>query len=206
MPKAPLFNMKGESLGTVDLPDEIFGVEPHADVLHEAVVMQLASRRLGTAKVKGRSEVSGGGKKPYRQKGTGRARQGSIRAAQWVGGGRIFGPSPRSYSYRINKKVRRLALLSALSSRALEANFAVVDSLAMDKPSTKAMVSVLENLKMGNTLVVTSEKDRNVELSARNIPEAMVLTVEGLNVYDILNHEKLLFTASAVDKAKEVFA
>jgi len=198
--------MKGESLGTVDLPDEIFGVEPHADVLHEAVVMQLASRRLGTAKVKGRSEVSGGGKKPYRQKGTGRARQGSIRAAQWVGGGRIFGPSPRSYSYRINKKVRRLALLSALSSRALEANFAVVDSLAMDKPSTKAMVSVLENLKMGNTLVVTSEKDRNVELSARNIPEAMVLTVEGLNVYDILNHEKLLFTASAVDKAKEVFA
>ena len=206
MPKAPLFNMKGESLGTVDLPDEIFGVEPHADVLHEAVVMQLASRRLGTAKVKGRSEVSGGGKKPYRQKGTGRARQGSIRAAQWVGGGRIFGPSPRSYSYRINKKVRRLALLSALSSRALEANFAVVDSLAMDKPSTKAMVSVLENLKMGNTLVVTSEKDRNVELSARNIPEAMVLTVEGLNVYDILNHEKLLFTESAVDKAKEVFA
>ena len=206
MPKAPLFNMNGESLGTVDLPDEIFGVEPHADVLHEAVVMQLASRRLGTAKVKGRSEVSGGGKKPYRQKGTGRARQGSIRAAQWVGGGRIFGPSPRSYSYRINKKVRRLALLSALSSRALEANFAVVDSLAMDKPSTKAMVSVLENLKMGNTLVVTSEKDRNVELSARNIPEAMVLTVEGLNVYDILNHEKLLFTESAVDKAKEVFA
>ena len=206
MPKAPLFNMKGESLGTVDLPDEIFGVEPHADVLHEAVVMQLASRRLGTAKVKGRSEVSGGGKKPYRQKGTGRARQGSIRAAQWVGGGKIFGPTPRSYSYRLNKKVRRLALLSALSSRALEANFAIVDTLTMDKPSTKAMISVLENLKFGNTLVVMSEKDRNVELSARNLPEAMVLTVEGLNVYDILNHEKLLFTASAVDKAKEVFA
>ncbi|HNZ09639.1 MAG TPA: 50S ribosomal protein L4 [Bacillota bacterium] len=206
MPKAPLFNMKGESLGTVDLPDEIFGVEPHADVLHEAVVMQLASRRLGTAKVKGRSEVSGGGKKPYRQKGTGRARQGSIRAAQWVGGGKIFGPTPRSYSYRLNKKVRRLALLSALSSRALEANFAIVDTLTMDKPSTKAMISVLENLKFGNTLVVMSEKDRNVELSARNLPEAMVLTVEGLNVYDILNHEKLLFTASAVEKAKEVFA
>jgi len=198
--------MKGESLGTVDLPDEIFGVEPHADVLHEAVVMQLASRRLGTAKVKGRSEVSGGGKKPYRQKGTGRARQGSIRAAQWVGGGKIFGPTPRSYSYRLNKKVRRLALLSALSSRALEANFAIVDTLTMDKPSTKAMISVLENLKFGNTLVVMSEKDRNVELSARNLPEAMVLTVEGLNVYDILNHEKLLFTASAVEKAKEVFA
>ncbi len=206
MPKAPLFNMKGESLGTVDLPDEIFGVEPHADVLHEAVVMQLASRRLGTAKVKGRSEVAGGGKKPYRQKGTGRARQGSTRAAQWAGGGKIFGPMPRSYSYRINKKVRRLALLSALSSRALEANLAVVDELAIAKPSTKAMVSVLENLKLGKTLVVTSENDLNVELSTRNLPEAMVLSVEGLNVYDILNHTNLLFTKSAVEKAKEVFA
>ncbi|HOA15659.1 MAG TPA: 50S ribosomal protein L4 [Bacillota bacterium] len=206
MPKAPLFNMKGESLGTVDLPDEIFGVEPHADVLHEAVVMQLASRRLGTAKVKGRSEVAGGGKKPYRQKGTGRARQGSTRAAQWVGGGKIFGPMPRSYSYRINKKVRRLALLSALSSRALEANLAVVDELAIEKPSTKAMVSVLENLKLGKTLVVTSEDDLNVELSTRNLPEAMALSVEGLNVYDILNHTNLLFTRSAVEKAKEVFA
>jgi len=198
--------MKGESLGTVDLPDEIFGVEPHADVLHEAVVMQLASRRLGTAKVKGRSEVAGGGKKPYRQKGTGRARQGSTRAAQWVGGGKIFGPMPRSYSYRINKKVRRLALLSALSSRALEANLAVVDELAIEKPSTKAMVSVLENLKLGKTLVVTSEDDLNVELSTRNLPEAMALSVEGLNVYDILNHTNLLFTRSAVEKAKEVFA
>ena len=206
MPKAPLFNMKGESLGTVDLPDEIFGVEPHADVLHEAVVMQLASRRLGTAKVKGRSEVAGGGKKPYRQKGTGRARQGSTRSAQWVGGGKIFGPMPRSYSYRINKKVRKLALLSALSSRALEANLAVVDELAIAKPSTKAMVSVLENLKLGKTLVVTSENDLNVELSTRNLPEAMVLSVEGLNVYDILNHTNLLFTKSAVEKAKEVFA
>ena len=206
MPKAPLFNMKGESLGTVDLPDEIFGVEPHADVLHEAVVMQLASRRLGTAKVKGRSEVAGGGKKPYRQKGTGRARQGSTRAAQWVGGGKIFGPMPRSYSYRINKKVRRLALLSALSSRALEANLAVVDELAIEKPSTKAMVSVLENLKLGKTLVVTSEDDLNVELSTRNLPEAMALSVEGLNVYDILNHTNLLFTRSAVEKVKEVFA
>lgn len=206
MPKAPLFNMKGESLGTVDLPDEIFGVEPHADVLHEAVVMQLAGRRLGTAKVKTRSEVSGGGKKPYRQKGTGRARQGSTRAAQWVGGGKIFGPSPRNYAYRLNKKVRRLAILSALSSRALEANFAVLDQLSFEKPSTKAMVALLENLRLGSTLVVTSEADNNVELSARNLPDSQVLTVEGLNVYDILNHEKLLFTASAVEKAKEVFA
>lgn len=206
MPKAPFFNMKGESLGTVDLPDEIFGIEPNADVLHEAVVMQLASRRLGTAKVKGRSEVSGGGKKPYRQKGTGRARQGSTRAAQWAGGGKIFGPTPRSYSYRINRKVRRLALLSALSSRALEANLVVVDALSIDKPSTKAMVSVLGNLKLGKTLVVTGEKDDNVLLSTRNIPDAMVLTVEGLNVYDILNHNSLLFTASAVEKAKEVLA
>lgn len=206
MPKAPLFNMKGESLGTVDLPDEIFGVEPHADVLHEAVVMQLASRRLGTAKVKTRSEVAGGGKKPYRQKGTGRARQGSTRAAQWAGGGKIFGPTPRSYSYRINKKVRRLALLSALSSRALDANLAVLDELSIEKPSTKAMISVLENLKLGKTLVVTSEKNLNVELSTRNLQEAMVLSVEGLNVYDILNHTNLLFTKSAVEKAKEVFA
>lgn len=206
MPKAPLFNMKGESLGAVDLPEEIFGVEPHADVLHEAVVMQLASRRLGTAKVKTRSEVSGGGKKPYRQKGTGRARQGSTRAAQWAGGGKIFGPTPRSYSYRINKKVRRLALLSALSSRALDANLVVVDRLELEKPNTKAMVSVLTNLKLGKTLVVTGEADNNVMLSTRNLPHAMVLTVEGLNVYDILNHDNLLFTASAVEKAKEVFA
>lgn len=206
MPKAPLFNMKGESLGAVDLPDEIFGVEPNADVLHEAVVMQLATRRLGTAKVKTRSEVSGGGRKPYRQKGTGRARQGSTRAAQWAGGGKIFGPAPRSYSFRINKKVRRLALLSALSSRALDANLVVVDSLEIEKPSTKAMVSVLSSLKLGKTLVVTSEADNNVLLSTRNLPDAMVLTVEGLNVYDILNHESLLFTASAVEKAKEVLA
>jgi large subunit ribosomal protein L4 len=206
MPKAPLFNMKGESLGTVDLPDEIFGVEPHADVLHEAIVMQLASRRLGTAKVKGRSEVSGGGRKPYRQKGTGRARQGSIRSAQWVGGGKIFGPTPRSYSYRINKKVRRLALLSALSSRALDADLVVIDTLVIEKPSTKAMISVLGNLKLGKTLVVTSEADNNILLSIRNIPDAMTLTVEGLNVYDILNHDNLLFTASAVEKAKEVLA
>jgi large subunit ribosomal protein L4 len=206
MPKAPFFNMKGESLGTVDLPEEIFGVEPNADVLHEAVVMQLASRRLGTSKVKTRSEVSGGGRKPYRQKGTGRARQGSIRAAQWAGGGKIFGPTPRSYSYRINRKVRRLALLSALSSRALEANLVVVDALTMEKPSTKAMISVLSNLKLGKTLVVVSEADNNVMLSTRNIPGAMYLTVEGLNVYDILNHNNLLFTASAVEKAKEVLA
>jgi large subunit ribosomal protein L4 len=206
MPKAPFFNMKGESLGTVDLPEEIFGVEPNADVLHEAVVMQLASRRLGTSKVKTRSEVSGGGRKPYRQKGTGRARQGSIRAAQWAGGGKIFGPTPRSYSYRINRKVRRLALLSALSSRALEANLVVVDALTMEKPSTKAMISVLSNLKLGKTLVVVSEADNNVMLSTRNIPDAMYLTVEGLNVYDILNHNNLLFTASAVEKAKEVLA
>jgi large subunit ribosomal protein L4 len=198
--------MKGESLGTVDLPEEIFGVEPNADVLHEAVVMQLASRRLGTSKVKTRSEVSGGGRKPYRQKGTGRARQGSIRAAQWAGGGKIFGPTPRSYSYRINRKVRRLALLSALSSRALEANLVVVDALTMEKPSTKAMISVLSNLKLGKTLVVVSEADNNVMLSTRNIPDAMYLTVEGLNVYDILNHNNLLFTASAVEKAKEVLA
>ena len=206
MPKAPLFNMKGESLGTVDLPEEIFGVEPHADVLHEAVVMQLASRRLGTAKVKTRSEVAGGGRKPYRQKGTGRARQGSTRAAQWAGGGKIFGPTPRSYGYRINKKVRRLALLSALSSRALDANLVVVDRLEIEKPSTKAMVSVLTNLKLGKTLVVTGEADNNVLLSTRNLPYAMVLTVDGLNVYDILNYDNLLFTASAVEKAKEVFA
>ncbi len=206
MPKAPFFNMKGESLGTVDLPEEIFGIEPNADVLHEAVVMQLASRRLGTAKVKTRSEVSGGGRKPYRQKGTGRARQGSIRSAQWAGGGKIFGPIPRSYSYRINRKVRRLALLSALSSRALEATLVVVDALTIEKPSTKAMISVLSNLKLGKTLVVTSEADNNVMLSTRNIPDAMYLTVEGLNVYDILNHNNLLFTASAVEKAKEVLA
>jgi len=206
MPKAPFFNMKGESLGTVDLPEEIFGIEPNADVLHEAVVMQLASRRLGTSKVKTRSEVSGGGRKPYRQKGTGRARQGSIRAAQWAGGGKIFGPTPRSYSYRINRKVRRLALLSALSSRALEATLVVVDALTIEKPSTKAMISLLSNLKLGKTLVVTSEADNNVMLSTRNIPDAMYLTVEGLNVYDILNHNNLLFTASAVEKAKEVLA
>ncbi|HHY31633.1 MAG TPA: 50S ribosomal protein L4 [Firmicutes bacterium] len=207
MPMAPLYNMKGDKIGEYELPDSIFGVPVNEAVLHEAVVMQLASRRRGTAKTKTIGEVSGGGIKPWRQKGTGRARQGSRRSPLWRGGATLFGPTPRDYAYRLPKKVRRLALLSALSSKAQANEIVVLEGLTFQEPKTKQMAAILKKLDAdGKALVVTREPDKNVELSARNLPGVKMLVPSGLNVYDILDHEKLVFTRDAVEAVGEVLS
>ena len=207
MPKVALYNTSGAQVGEVELADAVFGIEPNKHVLHSAVVMQLASERLGTHKTKGRSEVSGGGRKPWRQKGTGRARQGSIRAPQWKGGGTVFGPTPRSYAYKLPKKVRRLAIKSALSSKVLDNEIIVLDQLTMERPKTKEFATILNNLKVDRkALVVAAEYDDNIALSARNIPGVKFVAAEGINVYDVLAHDKLIMTKEAVAKVEEVLA
>jgi len=206
MPTVALYNINGEQVGELALKDEIFGVEVHEAVLHDAVVMQLASRRLGTHDTKTRSEVSGGGRKPWRQKGTGRARQGTIRSPIWRGGGIVFGPHPRSYSYSLPKKVRRLALKSALSAKVNSGDLLILDDLTLELPKTRDMVKILNNLKVDDALLVTAEKNETVEKSARNIPNIKPLTAVGLNVYDILAYNKLVLTKDAVAKVEEVFA
>jgi large subunit ribosomal protein L4 len=207
MPKVALFNQGGTQVGDIELTDTIFGIEPNEHVLYEAVLSQRAAMRQGTHKTKSRTEVRGGGKKPWAQKGTGQARQGSIRAPQWRGGGIVFGPNPRKYTYKLNRKVRRLALKSALSQKVLENNIVVVDSLTMDQPKTQEMVSILNNLKADNkVMVVTVDNDMNVLLSARNIPGVMILTANSVNVYDLLNTNKLVITQDAVRKIEEVLA
>src|SRR5690554_6534300 len=204
MPKLALYNQSGSQVGDIELNDAVFGIEPNTHVLHDAVVMQQASKRQGTHAVKNRSAVSGGGRKPWRQKGTGRARQGSIRSPQWVGGGVVFGPQPRDYSYRLPKKARRAALKSALSAKAAAGNIVVLDQLKVDEPKTKVMAHMLKALDVKKPLVVTAEWDKNVELSTRNIPGAVVAKSVGLNVYDILNSQKLVMTKDAVTKLEEV--
>lgn len=207
MPKVDLLNQSGAKVGEIELNDTVFGMEPNNHVLFEAVIMQRASLRQGTHKTKVRSEVSGGGRKPWRQKGTGRARQGSIRSPQWRGGGTVFGPVPRSYSYKLPKKVRRLAIKSALSSKVLESNILVLESLAFDAPKTKEFKGVLNALSVDSkALIVTANLDENVALSARNIPGVTVLTADGVNVLDVLNHDKLIMTKAAVEKVEEVLA
>src|SRR5690606_37573199 len=207
MPKVALYKQDGSNVGEVELNDEVFGIEPHGHVLHEAVVMQRASLRQGTHKVKNRSEVRGGGRKPWRQKGTGRARQGSIRSPQWVGGGVVFGPTPRSYSYKLPKKVRRLALKSALSSKVKEDNIIVLDSIQIDAPKTKEVVNMLKALNVNDkAVVVTAEKDEVVIRSVNNLQTVKVLTVEEMNVLDLLAHDKLIITKDAAEKAGEVLA
>ncbi|MGM0522632.1 MAG: 50S ribosomal protein L4 [Bacillota bacterium] len=207
MPKVALYNQSGSQVGDVELNDSVFGIEPNEHVLHDAVVMQQASRRQGTHAVKNRSAVAGGGRKPWRQKGTGRARQGSIRSPQWVGGGVVFGPTPRSYGYKLPKKVRRLALQSALSSKVNENSLVVLEGLAFDAPKTKEVVKVLDALNVSEkVLIVTADKDDVVAKSANNLPNAKVLTVSGLNVLDLLTHDKLIITKDAADKAGEVLA
>lgn len=207
MPKVALYNQSGEQIGEVELNDSVFGIEPNKHVLFEAIIMQRASMRQGTHKTKGRSEVSGGGRKPWRQKGTGRARQGSIRAPQWVGGGTVFGPVPRSYSYKLPKKMRRLAIKSALSSKVLEDNVLVLDDLVFESPKTKEFKKVLDNLSVDKkALVVTADKDENVILSARNIPGVTVVTADGINVLDVVGHDKLIMTKQAVERVEEVLA
>ncbi|WP_209125317.1 50S ribosomal protein L4 [Alkalihalobacillus sp. BA299] len=207
MPKVALFNQSGSQVGDIELSDAIFGIEPNEHVLHDAVVMQQASLRQGTHKTKGRSEVRGGGRKPWRQKGTGRARQGSIRSPQWVGGGVVFGPQPRDYGYKLPKKVRRLAIKSALSSKVKAAEIVVLEDLALNAPKTKEMVSILSNLSVDRkALIVTADYNDAVALSARNIPGVTFVSVEGVNVLDVLKHDKLIITKGAVEKVEEVLA
>lgn len=205
MPKVTLYNQSGSSVGEIELADAVFGIEPNQHVLHDAVVMQQASMRAGTHAVKNRSDVRGGGRKPWRQKGTGRARQGSIRSPQWVGGGVVFGPTPRDYGHRLPKKVRRLAIKSALSSKVQNEEIKVLDTLALDQPKTKEMVSILSNLNIGQkALVVTGDFNDNVALSSRNIPGVTFVTANGINVLDVLKHDYLVITKDAVAKVEEV--
>ncbi|MEA4883227.1 MAG: 50S ribosomal protein L4 [Clostridia bacterium] len=206
MPVAPLFDSRGNRLGEIELPDAVFGIEPHEYAIHEAVVQQLASRRSGTHDTKTISEVRGGGRKPWRQKGTGRARQGSRRSPIWRGGGVVFGPTPRSYGYSIPRKVRRLALRSVLSSRAQENAVFVVDALNPEQPNTKQMAALFRAIGAAEPLVVTAENNEMVEKSTRNIPEALSVSVAGLNVYDVMNHAALVITRDAVSKAEEALA
>ncbi|GGB70770.1 50S ribosomal protein L4 [Fictibacillus barbaricus] len=207
MPKVALFKQDGTQAGDIELNESVFGIEPNKSVLFDAVIMQQASQRQGTHDVKNRSEVAGGGRKPWKQKGTGRARQGSIRSPQWVGGGVVFGPTPRSYSYKLPKKVRRLAIKSALSSKVLDNDLIVLEALAFDAPKTKEMKQVLTNLSADRkALVVTADYNDAVALSARNIPGVTVVTANGVSVLDVLNHDKLLMTKDAVEKVGEVLA
>jgi len=207
MPKVAVYNVAGQQVGDIELSDAIFGITPNSHVVHEAVVMQLASLRRGTHDVKGRSEVRGGGRKPWRQKGTGRARQGSIRAPQWVGGGTVFGPTPRSYAYKLPKKVRRLALKSALSSKVNANEIIVLDALTFDAPKTKDVVKLLTNLKIEKkALIVAGDENGTISLSARNIPGVKVVEATGINVLDIVHHDALVITKDALAKVEEVFA
>ncbi|OAS86984.1 MULTISPECIES: 50S ribosomal protein L4 [Metabacillus] len=207
MPKVALLNQSGSNVGEIELNDSVFGIEPNQHVLFEAVIMQRASLRQGTHKVKNRSEVAGGGRKPWRQKGTGRARQGSIRSPQWRGGGVVFGPTPRSYSYKLPKKVRRLAIKSALSSKVVDNSIVVLEDLTLNAPKTKEMAAVLKGLSVERkALIVTADNNENVALSSRNIPNVTVVTANGVNVLDVLNHDKLIMTKAAVQKVEEVLA
>ena len=205
MAKVKVVNVTGSEVGEIELSDKVFGIEPNESVLFEAIIAQRASLRQGNHKVKGRSEVSGGGRKPWRQKGTGRARQGSIRSPQWRGGGIVFGPVPRSYSYKLPKKVRRLALLSALSSKVREESLVVVDALSFDAPKTKEFTKVLKDLSIAKkALFVTADLDENVALSARNLAGITVLPASGINVLDLVGHDQLVMTKAAVEKVEEV--
>ena len=205
MSKVSVLSQTGSSVGDIELNDAIFGIEPNEAVLFESLVQQRASLRQGNHKVKNRSEVAGGGRKPWRQKGTGRARQGSIRSPQWRGGGVVFGPTPRSYAYKLPRKVRRLALLSALSSKVLEENLIVLDALAFNAPKTQEFTQVLKALSIEKkALIVTADLDETVALSARNIPGITVVTAGGINVLDLVGHEKLVMTKAAVQKVEEV--
>ena len=206
MPKVDLLNMEGKKVGNIELSEEVFGVEVNEYVMHDVVVNYLANQRQGTQSTKTRSEVSGGGKKPWKQKGTGRARQGSIRAPQWIKGGIALGPKPRSYKYTLNKKVKRLALKSALTTKLQENAIIVLDELNFDEIKTKSMANVLSAIKAEKALVVISEKNLNVQLSARNIANCKTATVNTINTYDIIKYPTLVLTKAAVEKIEEVYA
>ena len=207
MPSITVVNMEGSSVGTIDLAESVFGIEPNAAVMHQMVVNYLAAQRQGTQSALTRSEVSGGGKKPWRQKGTGRARQGSTRAPQWTHGGIVFAPKPRSYRFTVNKKVRRLAMKSAFSTKAAENNIVVVDSIATGEYKTKKIAAMLNAIGVEKkALIVLPEVDSMVVKSANNIPGVKTAQVNELNVYDILNADKLVIAKDAVSKIEEVYA
>ena len=206
MPKANVYNMAGKQVGEIDLSDAIFGIEPNQTVVHEVVKNHLANCRQGTQSALTRAEVSGGGIKPWRQKGTGRARQGSTRAPQWTHGGIVFAPKPRDYSYRLNRKLKRVALKSVLSDKAASGNLLVVDNLALDAIKTKSIKSFLDAVNAGKTIFVTPEVNENVYKSARNIPGVSTTTAKILSVYDIVNAEKLVIDQKALAIIEEVFA
>ena len=206
MPKVNVYNVLGETVGEIEFNDEIFNIEINEHAVYEVVKNQLANKRQGTQSAKTRAEVRGGGRKPWRQKGTGRARQGSIRAPHWVGGGVVFAPKPRDYSYKVPKKVRRLAMKSALTSKVLNGEIIVLEELKLEEPKTKEMVKILENIKAGRkSLIVMDENNINVIKSARNIPNVQTTNVNTLNVYDILNFDSFIITKDAVKKVEEVY-
>ena len=207
MPKIDVYDIKGKKVSDVELAENIFGIEPNENIVHSVLVNYLANQRQGTQSTKTRAEVRGGGRKPWRQKGTGRARQGSIRAPQWVKGGIALGPKPRSYKYTVNKKERRLAIKSLLSSKVLEKQLTVVDKLELSEIKTKTMVKALADLKVeGKTLIILAEKNQNVFMSARNIEGVKTLQVGTINVYDLLKHKNLVVTEDTVKKLEEVYA
>ena len=206
MATVSVVNMEGKEVGTIDLSDAIFGVEVNEHLVHLAVVQQLANLRQGTQKAKTRAEVSGGGRKPWRQKGTGHARQGSTRSPQWKGGGVVFAPVPRDYSFKLNKKEKRAALKSALTSKVQDSKLIVVDELKLDEIKTKRFVEILNNIKAEKALVVMNEKDENVILSARNIPDTKTALTGTINVYDVMNAGTVVLTKDAVANIEEVYA
>ena len=206
MASVSVYNKEGKEVEKIDLNDSVFAAPVNEHLVHMAVVLQLANKRQGTQKAKTRSEVRGGGRKPYRQKGTGRARQGSIRSPQWVGGGVVFAPKPRDYSFKLNKKVKRLALQSALSTKVAEGKIIVLDELTLSEVKTKEMVKVLGNIKCDNALIVMDGSNENVMLAARNIPAVKTASVNTINVYDLLKYNNLVVTKEAVEKIQEVYA
>ena len=206
MANVAVYNIEGKEVGTIDLNDAVFGVEVNEHLVHMAVVQQLANKRQGTQKAKTRSEVSGGGRKPWRQKGTGHARQGSTRAPQWTGGGVVFAPTPRDYSFKLNKKEKRAALKSALTSRVEEKKFIVVDEMKFDEIKTKNFQNALNNLNVSKALVVLEEGNTNAELSARNIPDVKTARTNTINVYDTLKYNTVVATKAAVEAIEEVYA
>ena len=207
MPKLDVYNIEGKKVSDIDLKEEIFGIEPNEDIIHAVLVNYQANQRQGTQNTKTRAEVSGGGKKPWRQKGTGRARQGSIRAPQWIKGGIALGPKPRSYKYRVNKKEKRLAIKSMLSMKVLEQSLVIVDKLPYSEIKTKNVVTTLDNLKVtGKTLIILPEKNEIVQKSARNIKGVKTSLVNTINVYDLLKYNNLVITLDTVKKIEEVYA
>lgn len=208
MPKVAVYNIAGQQTGEMELNENVFGIEVNEAVVHQALVMQLASRRLGTASTKTRAMVRGGGRKPWKQKGTGRARAGSIRSPLWVGGGATFGPQPRSYAFRMPRKVRRLALKSALTAKVAKGEVVILEAIAFEQPKTKQVVELLKNFGLSEhkALFITCDTEENVEKSSRNIPGVMAITANGLNVFDLLHHDKLLITRDAVARIEEVLA